>query len=177
MTTPSPSQKMHPLMQKALESLEQEVKRLRAARTKLSQTIKAMETLLEMLRAGTTSPTPEEAATSDSQQRLAKKHERPAAQVFRDVFHRYPRTPQMEVLVESVGESPEELSIWRETCTYWMLKGWNPDNVGGLMEIYNEKWLAQAPGSGHTLQVIDGLMYKVYADGDREPGQGPDGPS
>ena len=98
-------------------------------------------------------------------------------QVFRDVFKRYPRTPQQEIIVESVGENPEQLTIWREACTYWMMKGWNPDNVGGLMEIYNEKFLAQDPGSGFTLREIDGLMYKVYADGDREPAEAPDGPS
>jgi hypothetical protein len=91
----------------------------------------------------------------------------PAIQTYRDVFHTYPKVPTYPTIIKEVGDKLGELALWRECCTYWLGKGWNPHNITDQLQRFNEQWLDIGPGSSHE-EVIDGLLYNVYADGSRE---------
>ena len=122
--------------------LEAEIKKLRAARTKLSQTIKALETLLVL---SLESP---EAPQAKEIQSKPKPSDHPALQTYRDVFHTYPQKGTYAYIVGSVGDKPEDLEIWRECCSYWMGNGWNPKNINGQLERYSEERAQAEPGGG-----------------------------
>lgn len=150
-----------------LTTLQKEVKKLRLARTKLSQSIKMLERLMETLDLG---PSPEsqdqpQAKGTQKSQPKPKLNEHPAIQTYRDVFHTYPKVPTYPTIIEAVGDKPEDMEIWRECCTFWLGIGWNPQNITGQLERYNEEWMSGGPGG---TKLIDGVLYRVHADGSRE---------
>ena len=149
-----------PLRAQTVHVLETEIKKLRAARLKLTQTIKSLEILLLNL-----SPKPESLEPTTINPK-PKVHEHVAIQAYRDAFHSYPQKSQYKNIVESVGETPEDVAIWLGVCQHWSGQGWNPKNITGLLEMYNEAWTGQA--AEFELQTIDGVLYRVYPDGERE---------
>jgi len=83
------------------------------------------------------------------------------------VFHTYPKVPTYPTIIEAVGDKPEDLEVWRACCTFWLGVGWNPQNITGQLERFNQEWLDAGPGAAHE-EVIDGVLYNVYPDGTRE---------
>jgi hypothetical protein len=55
-----------------------------------------------------------------------------AVNLFRETFNRFPNKVQMATIDQTVTD----LRLWRETIEYWALKGWNPANVAGMLERY-----------------------------------------
>lgn len=56
------------------------------------------------------------------------------AQVYREVMHLTPNRVQREEIDRVVGD----LDLWRETLRYWMLHNWNPFNLPGLLDMYQQ---------------------------------------
>ena len=168
----------------ALEILETTIKKMRAARLKLSQGIKDLEAIRSIL-----SPTDSTEAIAEKNspslaggklENLAvktpkdppamgkpKPSDHPAIQTYRDVFHTYPQKGMYQQIVEQVGDNKADLIIWRDCCTTWCGNGWNPKNIAGQLERFSQEWMDAGPGDFHE-EVIDGVRYNVYADGTRE---------
>ena len=165
-TTPEPSNTSLPPM--TLESLQVQIKKLRAARTKISQIIKNLEILLLDLNPESPDPaisSPEKPAKFQPKPKLS---DHPAIQTYRDVFHTYPKKGVYQFIITAVGDKPEDLEIWRECCAYWLQSGWNPNNILGQIERYTEQRVAVVQAQVTTLEKIDGVQYLVYPDGSRE---------
>jgi len=170
MTSSSHSQ-MHPLRVQTVETLEAEINRLSKARAETAQAIKNLKALLAMLRTTTEAPateSPKSQKATETGTETSKLHEHPAIQTYRDVFRSYPQTGSYELITARVGAGDGDLAAWRETCSKWMLAGYNPKNVQGLIEMFLETVPARE-GGGFTFKTIDGIPYRVYDDGDRVP--------
>lgn len=98
-----------------------------------------------------------------------KLHKHPAIQTYRDVFHRYPNTATYQSIIEKVGENTVALETWRDTCSWWLMRGYNPGNLEAILGLFNQNWAGAEQQSGFEVQVIDGTEYKVYPDGTRQP--------
>lgn len=148
-------------------------KTLRAMRLKMSQAIKILtgmnnpQTESETISQGPSPETPEAPQGKETPKLRPKPSDHPAIQAYRDVFHTYPQRGAYQLIVEAVGDKHAELELWRECCTYWMSNGWNPKNIGGQLERFNQEWLDSGPGTSYE-EVIDGVLYNVYQDGSRE---------
>jgi hypothetical protein len=66
----------------------------------------------------------------------AKLTEHPFIQVYREVFRRYPNKAQMAQLVP-LPVTPPGLLKWQEVCSAWLMAGYKPDNLRGILDWYS----------------------------------------
>jgi DNA-binding MarR family transcriptional regulator len=66
-----------------------------------------------------------------------------AARVYRNVMARWPRKPTYPILQEKVGDSEEDLEFWRQVVRKYLLLGWNPMNLDGMLEWYKRRELPE----------------------------------
>jgi hypothetical protein len=52
--------------------------------------------------------------------------------IYRSFTGRRPNRAQREELTKQV----QDLGRWRETLSHWLTHGWNPTNIGGMLELY-----------------------------------------
>jgi len=62
----------------------------------------------------------------------------PAADVFREETHRWPRKSWWPDLAEKVGAEPDALDRWRAVVHAYLGLGWNPMNVKGMLEWFDK---------------------------------------
>lgn len=67
-----------------------------------------------------------------------------AVKKYREVIHLQANYIQRAVIAETVSDSDRGLRIWEGVLIEWMLHGWSPKNVSGMLKNYNA--------------VIDGLI-------------------
>lgn len=60
--------------------------------------------------------------------------EKTPAQVYREVMHLTANRVQREEIDRVV----RDLDLWRDTLKYWMLHNWNPFNLPGLLDMYQQ---------------------------------------
>ena len=60
--------------------------------------------------------------------------EKTPAQVYREVMHLSPNRVQREEIDRLV----RDLDLWHRTLKYWMLHNWNPFNLPGLLDLYQQ---------------------------------------
>ena len=84
--------------------------------------------------------------------KTAKTPPPPAVAVFRDVMAFYPRKTLWDMIASEVGEREEDLAFWREVVMVWAALGWNPRNVGGMLEFYRRRVLP--PGNNGFRKAV-----------------------
>lgn len=102
-----------------------------------SDTMKDRSTNHEGTIAETTTETTykEEQQHSPKQPRTKQRDERldhPAVKAYRDLCR---LTPNAEARA-AIADTVVDLDHWKETCRSWMLKGYRPQNVEGLLDFY-----------------------------------------
>ena len=60
----------------------------------------------------------------------------PAVKAFRGATHRYPAKSWYQDIDDIVGQKPEDVGRWRELCKNWVGRGWNPVNVKGMLDQF-----------------------------------------
>lgn len=60
--------------------------------------------------------------------------QQPVVAMYRDVFLRYPSKAQMTMLT---GHGVDDLHRWRDVLTVWLGKGWSPNNLQGMLDLYS----------------------------------------
>jgi len=74
----------------------------------------------------------------------------PAIQAYHEEMDRYPRRNQFDEIIETVGTNGN-LKLWRKIVKAWKLHGWNPYNVAGMLECFEDERIPSTGGrSGHT---------------------------
>ena len=59
-----------------------------------------------------------------------------AVKIYRDVIRRHIPVTWRQEVCETVGDKHER---WKETCYYWLGKGWNPGNIAGMLEAFKDE--------------------------------------
>ena len=74
----------------------------------------------------------------------------PAIQVYHEEMDRYPRRNQFDEIIETVGTNGN-LDLWRKIVKAWKLHGWNPYNVAGMLECFEDGRIPSTGGrNGNT---------------------------
>jgi hypothetical protein len=61
----------------------------------------------------------------------------PAIQTYHDEMDRYPRRNQFDEIIGKVGTNGN-LDLWRRIVRAWKMHGWNPYNVAGMLECFED---------------------------------------
>jgi hypothetical protein len=61
----------------------------------------------------------------------------PFVEIYRETFHRYPAGAQTAQLEKSVGAAADS-SKWREVCEAWLMAGYKPVNLAGMLDWYHK---------------------------------------
>lgn len=64
----------------------------------------------------------------------------PGVGIYRAIVKRYPNKLTYPVIHKAVGEKPDDLARWKAVIEAWILKGYNPHNVEGLVRVFKEGW-------------------------------------
>lgn len=59
-----------------------------------------------------------------------------AIQAFRKATHRYPAKSWYDRIVDTVTD----IEKWQQVCMEWVGKGWNPMNIAGMLDVYQNGW-------------------------------------
>lgn len=73
----------------------------------------------------------------------------PAIKAFRNATHRYAAKSWWPILAETVGEETDNVERWAKVCMEWVGKGWNPMNIQGMLDVYQNGW-QQKGGNGSS---------------------------
>ena len=65
-----------------------------------------------------------------------KPTDHPFVVIYREVFKRYPNRAQMAQLVNQA--EPLFLDLWRTACSAWLMAGYKPDNLRGILDWYRD---------------------------------------
>jgi predicted transcriptional regulator len=63
----------------------------------------------------------------------------PAVIVYVDVTHRRPKQFIADVIAQNVAFEGEDLNQWKSIVELWILSGWNPNNVDGMLDMYKKR--------------------------------------
>jgi hypothetical protein len=74
-------------------------------------------------------------------------YKHPAVQVYREEVHRYPAKSWYQTIVEAVGDNTDK---WRGIVRDWIGSGWNPGNVKGMLDVFQNGWQKPVGGNGKT---------------------------
>ncbi len=62
-----------------------------------------------------------------------------AVKVYTEVTHRRPKQFIADVIAQSVASEGEDLNQWKSIVELWILSGWNPNNVDGMLDMYKKR--------------------------------------
>ena len=104
-----------------------------ALRKDLIANTKAVNKELRVRKSGQSVRETGQAQVQEQESGQAPEEETPA-QVYREVMHLTPNRIQREEIDQLVSD----LDLWRQTLKYWMLHNWNPFNLPGLLDLYQQ---------------------------------------
>lgn len=62
----------------------------------------------------------------------------PAITEYRDEAHLHVTINWRKQVAEIVGDDPDEVKRWRDVIHDWMGRGWNKQNIKGMLEVFSE---------------------------------------
>jgi hypothetical protein len=69
-------------------------------------------------------------------QTLPPPAEHPYVAIYREIFRRFPTRAQME-FIRTLDVSDGRINHWKSCCETWMLSGFSPTNVQGIVDWFN----------------------------------------
>jgi hypothetical protein len=78
--------------------------------------------------------------------------EYPSSKIFRDITHRWPAKVLQPELHAAIGDTPEDLDLWRQVVRAWIGLGWNPMNTDGMLDCFKRKEIPHLDRKGETGQ-------------------------
>lgn len=92
-----------------------------------------------------------------------------AVEKFREITHRYPNAPAEGAIDMAVDDTHNALSAWENVVREWMLRGFSPVNIKGMLEWY-EKGIPS-----YTKKEKESERERImreWREQDEKPGQG-----
>ncbi len=74
-----------------------------------------------------------------------------AVLAYMELTSRRPKQLAADAIAASVSVEETELSRWKSIVKSWILSGWNPNNVDGMIDMYNKR---QLPVDNRRKRVI-----------------------
>jgi len=102
----------------------------------------------KMARAILTRWAKESSKGAGRKERGTRREIHPAVQVYRQVHQRYPAKGSWVKIAETVGDKESDLAFWREVLSTWATRGYNPMNVAGPLEWFQQRAI---PKNGNRL--------------------------
>lgn len=93
----------------------------------------------------------------------------PAIQAYREEMGSYPRKNQFQDIIDTVGEKGGA-ELFKQIVHVWKMSGWNPLNIGGMLECYER---GEIPKNGKQKSTTGPLSGRPH----RAPSQGSNGTS
>ena len=62
----------------------------------------------------------------------------PAVEAYHRATNRYPNKAVWADMSEAIGDGVTRLELWETTVKQWVLKGWRPDNIGGMFDVFKQ---------------------------------------
>lgn len=85
---------------------------------------------------------------AEKKEQTTKREIHPAVRVYREVHRRYPAKGAWNKIAQTVGTAESDLAFWREILSTWATRGYNPMNVAGPLEWFEERTI---PKNGNRL--------------------------
>ena len=73
-----------------------------------------------------------------------------AVVMFRQMANRYPAKSWYGAIDQAIGTEPDNLKRWGRIVYQWVGLGWNPTNVTGMLECFNENRMPGDNGNGNS---------------------------
>jgi hypothetical protein len=67
-------------------------------------------------------------------ERKLRGSQHPAIQAYREITNHYPRRNTFGVIIDTIGT--EDIDLWCEIVRSWILHGWNPYNIAGMLDCF-----------------------------------------
>lgn len=107
------------------------------------------------------SVSPLERKTTEGEGGFQKSGKSPAVEAFRSAAQSWPARAQWPAITAAVGDEPAQLELWGRVVAGYILKGYNPRNVAGMLDFFSR---GEVPGAsnGHgtplsNLRLPDGV--------------------
>ena len=71
----------------------------------------------------------------------------PAVVAYRQEMEHNPRKNQYKAIIDAIGENGK-MDVWRGVVRDWKMYGWNPYNIGGMLEAYGAGGIKKRTGTG-----------------------------
>ena len=89
---------------------------------------------------------------AEKKEHAAKREIHPAIRVYQQVHHRYPAKGAWNKIAQTVGTAESDLAFWREILSTWTTRGYNPMNVAGPLEWFQQRAI---PKNGNRMPSSD----------------------
>jgi hypothetical protein len=79
---------------------------------------------------------PIKAVRKKTQELPVESSEHPYVAIYREIFRRFPTRAQME-FIRTLDVSDGRINHWKSCCESWMLSGFSPTNIQGIVDWFN----------------------------------------
>lgn len=77
-----------------------------------------------------------------------------AVKAYVDVTHRRPKHFVADAIALAVGDDETVISAWKEVVKTWLLSGWNPQNVDGMLDMFKNRNNQTTKQNGTRRRVV-----------------------
>lgn len=77
-----------------------------------------------------------------------------AVKAYVDVTHRRPKQFVADTIALAVGDDETTISAWKEVVKTWLLSGWNPQNVDGMLDMFKNRNNQTTKQNGTRRRVV-----------------------
>lgn len=88
----------------------------------------------------------ESAQRTQKKVRAAKREIHPAVRIYQQVHERYPAKGTWDKIAQMIGTDEANLAFWREALSTWATRGYNPLNVAGPLEWFEQRAIPKTKG-------------------------------
>ena len=121
---------------------------------------------ISYIKGDTMSPEPYRTVKNQKENRKGEVKKPAAVHVYQTVAHLYPHKSLWSKMDETIGDDKESLLLFRQIVEGWLLIGWNPKNIKGMLDFYIRR---EIPGAEKEKQ--NGKTKRTNGQSDTEQQQ------
>lgn len=93
---------------------------------------------LRMESEKTSQSTITETTNIDYKEGAQKNAQHPAVSAYREIFKYNVNRRMIPHIVAAIGDSENNIAVWRAVLEKWLLKGYSPKNFDGMIDVFNK---------------------------------------